>query len=637
MCGIAGAVGAIDGRVTEAVGRAHDALQHRGPDAEGRWSDVREGRGAALAHRRLAIIDLSPDGAQPMRDEVSGNVIVFNGEVYNFVELREQLEAHGHRFDTRTDTEVVLKAYAQWGERCVERFNGMFALAVWDAARRDVFVARDRMGIKPLYWAQADGVLWFASEVRALLATGVIGRKLDRAGLASYLWNGFVVGPGTIVEGVKLLPAGAMARVDERGVMGAIERYWAQPTANGASDQTDELAWRLREAVERRLIADVPLGVFLSGGVDSSAVAALAAGVSRDAVATFNISFDEAEFDESPYAQRVADAIGAEHHDIRLTEQAFSGQLDDALASIDQPTFDAINTYFVSRAVREAGLTVALAGTGGDELFGGYTSFRELPGAAKWGRRTAVTPTPLLRGAAAAVTRMKTGRPGEVKPQTRWGKLGDALATRGEMLAMYQVSYGLFTQAFMSDLGEVEFDGAVRYGLPVERADELSAQAAACGELGGISLLEQALFLGERLLRDTDAASMAVALEARVPLLDHTVVETLAELDDATRFEPLGRKQLLRDLALDEVDPSIFDRPKRGFVLPLDVWCRRNLKQAMDDTFANESLCASVGLNAGAVGRLWRSYQAGAPGLYWSRVWALFVLMHWCEAHGVVL
>lgn len=637
MCGIAGAIGAIDQRVTDAIGRAHEALRHRGPDAEGRWADVREGRGVALAHRRLAIIDLSPGGAQPMRDEAVGNVIVFNGEVYNFAELRKELEAKGHAFKTGTDTEVVLKAYAEWGERCVERFNGMFALAIWDGARRDVFVARDRMGIKPLYWAQADGALWFASEVRALLATGVIERKLDRAGLASYLWNGFVVGPGTIVEGVQLLPAGAMARVDERGRMGAIEHYWTQPTANSASDQTDELAWRLREAVERRLIADVPLGVFLSGGVDSSAIAALAAGVSRDAVATFNISFDEAEFDESQYAQRVAKTIGAQHHDIRLTEQTFAGQLDDALSSIDQPTFDAINTYFVSRAVREAGLTVALAGTGGDELFGGYTSFRELPGATKWGRRTSATPTPLLRGAAAAVTRLKTGRPGEVKPQTRWGKLGDALATRGEMLAMYQVSYGLFTQAFMDELCTIEVDGAVSYGLPRGRADELSAQAAACGELGGISLLEQSLFLGERLLRDTDAASMAVALEARVPLLDHTIVEALAELDEATRFEPLGRKQLLRDLALDGVDESIFDRPKSGFVLPLDVWCRRNLKQTMDGTFADEVLCASVGLRAEAVGRLWRSYQAGAPGLYWSRVWALFVLMNWCRAHGVTL
>jgi asparagine synthase (glutamine-hydrolysing) len=385
-----------------------------------------------------------------------------------------------------------------------------------------------------------------------------------------------------------------------------------------------------------RLVADVPLGVFLSGGVDSSVLAALASRVSDEPIQTFNISFDETEFDESPYARRVAESIGSKHHDIRLTERDFETQLDDALASLDQPTFDAINTYFVSRAVREAGLTVALAGTGGDELFGGYASFRELPRATKWSRRASVFPESLLRAGAAVLTRIQTGRPGEISPQTRWGKLGDALATRGDLVKMYQVSYGLFTESFLAQLRAIQ-PPEVSYGLPLTRVQELDRQTASSGQLGAISLLEQSLFLGERLLRDTDAASMAVALEVRVPLLDHTIVETLAALSEPIRFDPLGQKRLLRELGLSGIDPSVFDRPKSGFVLPLDVWTRRRVKHVIDSTFQDSDLIRGAGLRPEAIARLWRSYQSGAPGLYWSRIWSLFVLLNWCRSHGVTL
>ncbi|MGD8826291.1 MAG: asparagine synthase (glutamine-hydrolyzing) [Myxococcales bacterium] len=635
MCGIAGAIGCIDDGVIEAVGRAHGALRHRGPDAEGTWQDVQEQHGVALAHRRLAIIDLSADGAQPMHDPQSGLTIVFNGEIYNFAFLRRELEALGHVFRTRTDTEVLLKAHAQWGDHAVGRLNGMFAYALWDSKQRRALLVRDRMGIKPLYFAQVGQTLLFASELRALLATGRIDRKLDPVGLSSYLWNGFVVGPHTIIREVRLLPAGSMLTVLD-DVVSDPRQYWRQPGANGNADDTTEIRRRLVDSVRMRLVADVPLGVFLSGGVDSSALAALASQVSDEPVQTFNISFDETEFDESPYARRVAEAIGSRHHDIRLTEHDFSNQLTDALGCIDQPTFDAINTYFVSRAVREAGLTVALAGTGGDELFGGYASFRDLPKAVRWSRHLSPLPESWLRGAAAAVTRLKTGRPGEVRPQTRWGKLGDALATRGDLVQMYQVSYGLFTASFLEELDAVR-SSATEHGLPAAKARELEEEVADCGLLGGISLLEQCLFLGERLLRDTDAASMAVALEVRVPLLDYTIIEALAVLSDATRFEPLGKKRLLRELGLAGVDPTIFDRPKSGFVLPLDVWCRRNVRHIMDATFADHELVRGAGLRPDALDRLWSSYQRGAPGLYWSRVWSLFILLNWCRSHGVTL
>lgn len=635
MCGIAGAIGLVDSGVIEAVGRAHAALVHRGPDDEGRWDDVRAENGVVLAHRRLAIIDLSAAGAQPMHDTNTGNVIVYNGEIYNFRSLRKELEELGHVFRTRTDTEVLLKAHAEWGDDAVERLDGMFAYALWHAKDRRTLFVRDRIGIKPLYFTRAGSAVLFASEVRALLATGLVDRRLDPVALGTYLWNGFVVGPRTIIAGVELLPAGSTMNVFESGKTGPVRQYWRHPASTVVSDDTTELSQRLQESVRMRLVADVPLGIFLSGGIDSSVLAALASRMSDDRVQTFNISFDEAEFDESPFAKRVAKSIDSEHHDIRLTEREFANQLDDALASIDQPTFDALNTYFVSRAVREAGLTVALAGTGGDELFGGYASFRELPRAMKWSRRASTIPEMWLRAGASMLARAKTGRPGEVKPQTRWGKLGDALATRGDLLKMYQVSYGLFTQEFLGELscGSQE----VEYGLPAGRAQELGNEASRCQPLAAISRLEQALFLGERLLRDTDAASMAVSLEVRVPLLDHTVIEALASLREARRFAPVGKKRLLRELGLQGIEPSLFDRPKSGFVLPLEQWSRRRLKGAIDSTFSDAQLSTAIGLRPEAVGRLWRSYQAGSPGLYWSRVWSLFVLLNWCRTHRVTL
>lgn len=635
MCGIAGAIGLVDAGAIEAVGRAHAALVHRGPDDEGTWHDVRDARGVALAHRRLAIIDLSADGAQPMHDPNTGNVIVYNGEIYNFRSLRKQLEELGHVFRTRTDTEVLLKAHSEWGDDAAERLDGMFAYALWYAKERRTLLVRDRLGIKPLYLTRSGSTVLFASEVRALLATRLVSRSLDPVALSTYLWNGFVVGPNTIIAGVELLPAGSMMSVLGSGEMGPLRQYWRHPASDVVSDDTTELSHRLEEAVRMRLVADVPLGIFLSGGVDSSVLAAVASRISGERVQTFNISFDEAEFDESFYAKRVAESIESEHHDIRLTEGDFASQLEDALAGIDQPTFDAINTYFVSRAVREAGLTVALSGAGGDELFGGYASFRDLPFAMKWSRRASTAPETWLRAGASIVARAKAGRPGEVKPQTRWAKLGDALATRGDVLKMYQVSYGLFTQEFLGELSHASQE--VEYGLPTARAQELKDDVSRCRPLGAISRLEQALFLGERLLRDTDAASMAVSLEVRVPLLDHRIIEALEGLQEASRFAPVGKKRLLRELGLKGIEPSLFDRPKSGFVLPLEQWSRRRLKDAIDSTFADAQLITAVGLQPEAVGRLWRSYQAGSPGLYWSRVWSLFILLNWCRDHRVIL
>jgi asparagine synthase (glutamine-hydrolysing) len=393
----------------------------------------------------------------------------------------------------------------------------------------------------------------------------------------------------------------------------------------------DELGQTLRETVAMQLVSDVPLGVFLSGGIDSSAVAALACEAGHGRIHTVNIGFDEASLDESAFAAKVAAALGTAHQTLRITGEDFERLLPGALASLDQPTFDAINTYLVSRAVREAGMTVALAGTGGDELFGGYRSFVDLPRGQRIPRAAPLGFAAHLLAQAATRTALAVG---EVPPQTRWGKLADVLGA-DDLVGLYHASYALFSSELYAELTA---------GLPARWEHGLSkAQAALLAPLAkgptlhAISNLELASFIGERLLRDTDAASMAVSLEARVPLLDHVLIEKVAGLAEAERFLPLGRKQALRTAALGKLDPAMFERPKSGFVLPIEAWCKKTLKGQLDDTFADAGAFERVGLAPRAAQALWKSFSAGRPGIYWSRVWALFVLVDWCRRHRVSL
>lgn len=645
MCGIAGAIGALNDELQRVVAVMSGAQVHRGPDSGGIWTSpaCSDGRGACFAFRRLAILDLTSDGDQPMRDEATGNVIVFNGEIYNHAEIRRELEAAGDVLRSRSDTEVLLRAYGRWGEACLDKLRGMFAFAIHDARRRVVVLARDRLGIKPLYYTQVDtprgSALLFASELRSLLASGSIARQLDRSALSTYLWNGFVLGSQSIVAGVRELEAGCVATIDLARPDVVARRYWRLPQARASAGTPSELRATLLETVRQHLMSDVPVGVFLSGGIDSSAIASLAVRSGASDVRTFNVAFDEAQFDESKHARAVAQALGTRHEEIRLDERAFADGLDDALGALDQPSFDALNTWFVSRAVRRAGVTVALAGTGGDELFGGYKSFRDLPRARRAQRLSSALPQSLVRRAARSLahTGARGPRNAEVPPQTRWGKLDDLLATDGSWVELYQVSYALYTRAFLERIAPELGDLHSRYGIEPELRTQLESWIERAPELHAISMLELHMFLGQRLLRDTDAASMAVSLEVRVPLVDHRVVEVVAALDERTRFEPLGTKRCLREIGLEGLDPALFERPKSGFVLPIERWCRAHLSQRIAATFADRHACAAAGLESKALTQLFDAYLAGAPGLYWSRVWAPFALISWCQRHKVSL
>jgi asparagine synthase (glutamine-hydrolysing) len=644
MCGISGIIGRVDDRNREALRRMNDAMVHRGPDAEGFWSSEPgpDGRGVLLAHRRLSILDLSPAGAQPMVEPTTGDALVFNGEVYNYAALRERLAGKDGPLRSTGDTAVVLRALTVQGDAGVDALRGMFALAFYDVSARTLLLARDPLGIKPLYLARnpdpAGG--WsvaFASELRALLAGGLLPRpRLAADAVASVVWNGFVAGPQTAVEGVESLWPGELRVFDPAGAAVRSRRFWSLPGPGQAAPVgEEELAEELSECVRLHLASDVPLGVFLSSGVDSSAVANLARRSSRQPVHTFTLGFEERELDESPVAEQIARAIGTEHRHVTLTEGRFVERLDAAIDSIDQPTFDGLNSYYMSQAVREAGFKVALVGTGGDELFGGYASFRDLPAVHGWHRRTALVPQAWRVAAAQVLRAILQPRHGAIPPQTRWAKLPEMVRRGGDLLGLYQLAYALFLPDFQEQLLPRQLPRSLVSGLPAPLHHRLQEETAGRSPLSAISVLEQRVFLGERLLRDSDAASMAASLELRLPLVDQVLLDRVCRLPDELRYQPVGRKAILRRLGLAGLDAALFDRPKRGFVLPFDRWIRRRLGAVMEQTLRDPALVAPTGLDPRAVERLWTAFQEGAPGMYWSRLWAVYVLVRWCHRHGV--
>jgi len=643
MCGIAGILGRIGERNRAALQRMSDAMVHRGPDGHGTWESPPDasGSGAMLTHRRLAILDLSPAGAQPMVDPVSGHVIVFNGEIYNFQELRDRLIASGQTFQSTGDTAVLLRALGAQGPDAVASLRGMFAFASWNPHRRQLLLARDPLGIKPLYIARCpdpsgEWSLAFASEVRALLCSGLLGApRLSAVAAASAVWNGFVIGPNTAVEGVESLWPGQLRVYAGNGKEEVSRDYWTVPPPDADGMDEQRLAIVLEECLRSHLVSDVPLGVFLSGGVDSSAVANLAQKANQAPIHTFTLAFEEPEYNEGPIARRIAGAIGTQHREVVLTEQQVVSQLDKALDSLDQPTFDGLNSYYMSHAVRQAGFTVALVGTGGDELFGGYTSFRDLPLLQRWSRRLRWVPRSALEaGARLAVSGIQR-RNGLLPPQTRWAKL-PAMVRRGDdLIGLYQLAYALFLPDFQAALlGADLLDDGLVDGLPAALRARLEQETRARSPLSAISVLEQRLFLGERLLRDNDAASMAASIEQRLPLVDQVLFEAVSRMPDGARYQPLFEKAALRRIGLRGLDPGLFDRPKSGFVLPFDRWIRHGLSKAIDQTLRDPVAVSAAGLAPSAVQKLWQAFLDGGSGLYWSRVWAIYVLVRWCLRHG---
>lgn len=627
MCGIAGIYGIAGLDDAEAVvGRMTDAIAHRGPDAHG----VHRTANAILGHRRLSIIDLSVASNQPFHSSDRRYTIIFNGEIYNYRELRSELERveHPYVFRTGSDTEVLLAAYAQWGAKCLDRLHGMFAFAIWDNTTSELFIVRDRMGIKPLYYYNADGRFMFASEVRSLLSSGLVPRKLDRDSLVDHLRYQTVQAPSTIIEGVRMLRAGHWIRLSKDGVQ---EVRWYDPVAAVSKDAAHlvpvavhkEVRERLSRAVERRLVADVPFGAFLSGGIDSSAIVGLMAQASSAPVHTFSVVFDEEEYSEERFARIVADRFNTEHTAIRLLPTEMLRMLPEALAAMDHPSADGPNTYVVSKVTKEAGISMALSGTGGDEVFAGYPVFKR--SLALYNKRWLMTVPKIVRqGAAAFILR--------ARPGISSNKFGELLRANSFSIEdTYPVSRLSFSDHDLEKLlsiTELPKSSVSNYLGKVLHGDHGNTLPL----LSQVSLGEIGTYLQHVLLRDTDQMSMAHALEVRVPFLDHELIEFALGVPDILKY-PHTPKQLLTESLKDLLPKEVVDRPKMGFVMPWEVWMRHDLR-----TFCAERL-ERLGQRSifrpGSVMELWHRFMANDPRVNWSRLWSLVVLQDWLQRHHI--
>ena len=613
MCSISGIFG--KGLSSEVVVRMNEAQRHRGPDDSG----IAECCPVILGNTRLAIIDTSAAGHQPMHDPETGNWITYNGETYNFKELRSEIDKP--EWTSNTDTEVVLHAYQKWGVDAFQKMRGMFALAIWDERRQQLLLARDPLGIKPLYYYADEKQLIFASELRALLASGLIARRLSAAAVDSYLANGSVEAPLTIVDGVKQLLPGHCLRVTatETGTIELSDSEFAQPKVTDIPSNRNDAVAHLRAELERsvqlHLVSDVPLGVFLSGGMDSSALVALVHRISDRRPKTFSVVFDETKFTEAPFSRAVAERFQTDHSEIRLSEDRLIGLLPDAIAALDQPTMDGINTFVVSKAVKDAGITVALSGLGGDELFAGYPSFRRAL------KLNATSPA-ALRVLRAASGVGKVVFNGSVQRHKFW----QLVNSEGAPADVYRISRQLFSNDSVGRMtGHVT---AVQEGNGTHRAADI---------VNAISRLELNGYMTNTLLRDTDAMSMAHSLEVRVPFVDTTVVEYVLSLPGEWKLDHRQSrpKPLLADALADLLPSDFLARPKMGFTLPFEKWLQQNLRTEVASVLQDPRLLTPAGLQAAAVERLWENFLQKPRAVGWSRPWSLYVLAKWCEINRV--
>jgi len=634
MCGIFG-IAAHNAQIPAGLlDRGTQSLAHRGPDDAGTVLLCDSANEIGLGNRRLAILDLSPLGHQPMQDVSTGNWIVYNGEIYNFRDVRDELERSGFRFVGHSDTEVLLKAYAQWGESCLAIFRGMFAFTLWDAKEHRLFLARDPMGIKPLYYAQSGPFFVFGSEVRTLLGTGLLPRRLDPAGLTNYLTYGSSYDPLTLIEGIKALPAGhsltwkdgvtqQSCYWDLVGDASTTEPFSPATRYDSNTLSTSRIQPLLEDSVRMQLVSDVPVGVFLSGGIDSSALVSIIsqAGVTPS---TFSIVFKESEFSEAQHSRAVAKAFRTEHHEIEVSQADVLAAIPDALGAMDLPTMDGINTYFVSREARRAGVKVALSGLGGDEVFAGYSSFRTVPKFERITQKWERLPEFGRDGLASAFSALAPD-----SDQNR--KLALLLSNSGVDIHPYFVSRMLFTPRQRDSLLR-NHDATVLESATASQRDCLN-RSLRLDPVNRVSYLESRCYMLNTLLRDSDFMSMSQGLEVRVPLIDHQLAKTVLALPGNWKMNGTPKKLLVESLPAKLPD-EVVHRPKRGFTLPFEHWMRQELRPEIETVLKAQKINhGPLGelLDGHEVERIWNSFLDRKTS--WTRPWSLYVLQRWCELH----
>jgi len=633
MCGICGKISLERERVSpNLITAMMGALAHRGPDDAGQYrKTIPTAKGAeitvGLGHRRLSIIDLSPDGRQPMTNEDGSIWVVFNGEIYNHQALRRELITRGHRFRSRTDTEVLLHLYEDEGIDALRQLNGMFAVAVWDEPRRRLYLCRDRLGIKPLVYYYDYTSLVFASEIRALLQDAAVPREIDSQALVLYLTFNYIPAPLTIYRGVQKIPPGHYLCWEEGKTF--IQQYWDIPRDSGATarreidDLSHELRCLMEDAVRLQMVADVPLGVFLSGGLDSSIIAAIMARSSPTPIKTFTIAYpDQPLYDETRYARALAEMYGTEHHEIRLDSGEMLRVIPDILSSLGEPFGDSslIPTSVVSRETRGE-VTVALAGDGGDELFAGYRLYqgealyqyyRRLP---RWFRRYALE---------SWIHRLPDSR------QVNWlehlrrlkkffrGAHDDPIQ---RLLAWREVfSPELLKNLLNGNLSEVGPQSGENWLRELDRWP--------AGDLNRLLYVELKDSLPSDMLTKVDLMSMREGLEVRVPYLDHRLVELAFHIPGSMKLHRLQRKFILREAFKNLLPPSLHRRSKQGFEVPISVWLEGDLRYLLDEYLSADVLRKQGIFNQSVVEELKTAHRENRRDTSWL-LWNLIVFQHW--------
>ena len=619
MCGIGGIVWHHQNTRNDSLRfKMSEAMSHRGPDADGYYSD----EGVSLVHRRLAIIDLSEAGNQPFIDPSGRFVLIYNGEMYNYQEVKHLFPDYPYK--SASDTEVLLASFVSRGPDCISLFKGMYAFAIWDKLERALYICRDRLGVKPLYFYAGSDAFIFASEVRTILATGLVPRKLNQDALHDYFGFQSVGYPHSPVKGIEQLEAGSYIKIKD----GRIEktRYWDitenryRKQINDKEEVHQKIRSLLRTAVERRLVSDVPVGAFLSGGIDSSIVVAMMAEAGASHPVTFNISFAEEEFDESRYATLIAKKYNTDHRNIRLKPESFLDEMENALSAMDTPSGDGINTYVVSKAIRKEGITVALSGMGGDELFAGYPFFKSYLDIQKRSSLFEFS-TPLRKLSGNVLGRISTGKYNRIS----------------QLLSMDDVSienaYPVFRQIFSPTQIErfTNLPGSNDLGI----VSQLHKKAEKLAEFPFLSQVSAAEYLGytqQTLLKDTDQMSMASSIEVREPYFDHELIEYVLAIPDAIK-NPVFPKSLLVEAVGPLLPDEIVHRKKQGFTFPWKLWFRNELRSFCESRLKRISQRSFV--NGPNLMNYWQKFLNNDPSIRWVEILLFVVLEHWMEKNAI--
>ncbi|MBD2187079.1 asparagine synthase (glutamine-hydrolyzing) [Pseudanabaena mucicola] len=599
MCGIAGILSVrTSNELSNHIQAMQGALSHRGPDDSGIYlSNISGDRQSALAHTRLSILDLSAAGHQPMSTTDGRYTITFNGEIYNFQDLRKELISQGEIFKSQTDTEIILKLYQKLGRECVTKLRGMFAFAIWDELEKTCFIARDPLGIKPLYYWHSNQTLVFASELRAVIASGLPPINLNLAGLYGYLTTGSVPEPHTLIADIQCLEAGNWLYWQEGNL--TKYQYWQldfTPEQISLADAQVKVRQALKESIKYHFISDVPVGIFLSGGIDSTAILALATEITSSQLSTYSIAFAKPEWNEGVLAQKAANHFGAKHTEFQVDCTFAKSVLPDFLASIDQPTIDGFNTFCVSKVAHDNGMKVVLSGLGGDEIFGGYKSFQSIPQMMKWGRR--LNKLPYVSQALASGLQ-------------HWGntsklnRISDFLNNPPTFASAYKNFRGIFSHseaiAIIQSLTKSNY-------LPSPKLSNFNDDRITPTDQ--VSLLELSSYMRNQLLRDSDVMSMRWGLELRVPFVDRTLIESVASIPSHMR---LAQSKQLLTASIPEIPEWIVNQPKRGFSFPFASWMQTDF----GDYFMNLDIPKEIPLDS------------------WYRRWSLAILKHWLAQVGL--